>query len=59
VEDLARRYPTQVFLTLFGLPVSDRDQFIEWGELLVENASPAALELAATREVVESALALF
>lgn len=39
VEQLARLYPTQVFLTLFGMPVADRDQFIEWVETIVENAS--------------------
>jgi cytochrome P450 len=36
VADLGRLYPTQVFLTLFGLPVSDRDQFIGWAETIVE-----------------------
>jgi len=40
VADLARLYPTQVFLTLFGMPLEDRDQFIDWAETIIENASP-------------------
>lgn len=42
VADLARLYPTQVFLTLVGLPLEDRDQFIEWEEKIVDNALLAA-----------------
>jgi cytochrome P450 len=38
VADLARLYPTQVFLTLFGLPLDDRDQFIEWAETIIEHS---------------------
>lgn len=30
VSELAAVFPTQVFLTLFGLPLDMRDQFIEW-----------------------------
>lgn len=56
VADLGRLYPTQVFLTLFGLPLSDRDQFIDWAETIIEmstaNAEP-------TPEVLETAGALF
>jgi len=40
VADLARLYPTQVFLTLFGMPLEDRDQFILWAETIIEHASP-------------------
>jgi len=53
VEDLARLYPTQVFLTLFGLPLEYRDRFIAWGEAIVKattaevaEPSPETLELA-------------
>lgn len=59
VTDLARLYPTQVFLTLFGMPVSDRDRFIEWVETIVENVSPAAGTATQSPEVANSALALF
>ena len=38
IGDLARLYPTQVFLTSFGLPLEDRDQFIEWAEFVIEHA---------------------
>jgi cytochrome P450 len=58
VDDLARLYPTQVFLTMFGMPLEDRDQFIYWAETIIENSNrdPTA-ELAP--EVVECAGALF
>ena len=58
VTDLARLYPTQVFLTLFGLPLADRDMFIGWVEALVEG-STAASGTQASPEVVETAMALF
>jgi cytochrome P450 len=58
VEELARLYPTQVFLTVFGMPLADRDQFIHWAEAIIENTSDAgATELAP--EVMENAMALF
>jgi cytochrome P450 len=42
VADLGRLYPTQVFLTLFGMPLEDRDRFIEWAETIIENAGITA-----------------
>jgi cytochrome P450 len=30
MADLARDFPTQVFLTMFGLPLSDRDKLVGW-----------------------------
>jgi cytochrome P450 len=30
VRDLARPFPVQVFLTLFGLPLDDRDRLLNW-----------------------------
>lgn len=44
VADFARLYPTQVFLTLFGLPLEDRDRFIEWAEFIIEHSGSAATE---------------
>ena len=41
VADLAHLYPTQVFLTLFGMPLEDRDQFIEWAEFIIEHTGAA------------------
>jgi cytochrome P450 len=58
VADLARLYPTQVFLTLFGMPVEDRDQFIYWAETIIENSSRDNTVEPAP-EVVECATALF
>jgi cytochrome P450 len=58
VDDLARLYPTQVFLTLFGMPLEDRDQFIYWAETIIENSNrDPTVEL--PPEVVECAGALF
>lgn len=58
VADLARLYPTQVFLTLFGLPLEDRDRLIGWAETIIEHSghdpgSPPS------EEVVNSATELF
>jgi cytochrome P450 len=57
VHDIARLYPTQVFLTLFGLPLADRDQFIQWSEAIIENATVGSGE--PPPEVMENAMALF
>jgi cytochrome P450 len=56
IADLGELYPTQVILTLFGLPLADRDQFIHWSKVIVE-VSGAAGEV--TPERAESAMALF
>lgn len=58
VDDLARLYPTQVFLTLVGMPLKDRDQFILWSETLVENSLVAAGE-APRPEVTQAAGEMF
>ena len=58
IDDLARLYPTQVFLTLFGMPLVDRDRFIHWAETIIENSNrDPDVELAP--EVIECAGALF
>jgi len=57
VGDFARLYPTQVFLTLFGMPLADRDQFIAWSEFIVEHAGIDAAR--ANEEVVQTAGQLF
>ncbi|BBZ14826.1 cytochrome P450 [Mycobacterium branderi] len=35
VTDIAIPYPSQVFLTLYGLPLSDRDQLIRWKDAVI------------------------
>jgi len=40
VRDVARLYPTQVFLTLLGLPLTDRDQLVSWVETINEQSIP-------------------
>lgn len=55
VADLGRLYPTQVFLTLFGTPVSDRDKFIEWVETIVE-AGGVAQKRFGTRGMLRRAI---
>ena len=57
VGDIARLYPTQVFLTLFGLPVADRDRIIQWSEAIIENATVGSGD--PPPEVIENAMALF
>jgi len=57
MDDIARLYPTQVFLTLFGLPLSDRDRFIQWSETIIENTTVGTGEPAP--EAIENAMALF
>jgi cytochrome P450 len=52
ITDLAELFPTQVLLTLFGLPVADRDKFKLWSDALTSDASkseatPAAMEAGA------------
>jgi cytochrome P450 len=35
VNDIAIPYPSQVFLTLYGLPLADRDQLIRWKDAVI------------------------
>ena len=58
VTELARVYPVQVFLTLFGLPLNDTQRFLGWVEPLVEKASISG-EGEPDQEVVEAAMGLF
>jgi len=57
VTDIAKLYPTQVFLTLIGLPLEDRDQLIEWVATMNENSITGTGE--PTPIVVEAAMSLF
>jgi cytochrome P450 len=36
MADLAVPYPSQVFLTLFGLPLEDRDRLIAWKDAIID-----------------------
>lgn len=36
VTDVAIPYPSQVFLTLYGLPLADRDRLIGWKDAVIE-----------------------
>ena len=42
MADLATPYPSQVFLTLFGLPLHDRERFIGWKDAIIELSIPSA-----------------
>ena len=57
VPDLAVPFPSQVFLTLFGLPLADRDQLVGWKDAILELTNPTAFE--ASPESVEQAAELF
>jgi cytochrome P450 len=57
VTDLATPFPSQVFLTLFGLPMSDRDRLVQWKDSILEFTDPSSAE--ATPEVLAHAMELF
>jgi len=57
VPDLATPFPSQVFLTLFGLPMADRDRLVRWKDSILEFTDPSSAE--ATPEVLAHALELF
>jgi cytochrome P450 len=44
VADIAIPYPSQVFLTLFGLPLEDRDKLIAWKNSVIALADSPTLE---------------
>jgi hypothetical protein len=54
VADLAVPYPSQVFLTMFGFPLTDRDRLIRWKDAAIRMAStahPPAEDVAAGMEL--------
>jgi cytochrome P450 len=57
VPELATPFPSQVFLTLFGLPMADRDKLVAWKDSILEFTDPSSAE--ATPEVLAHALELF
>ncbi len=61
VAEVAAKFPIQVFLTLFGLPLDMRDQFIEWKNAVL-NLSAASGQTSvdeAAQEGMQKALELF
>jgi cytochrome P450 len=44
MSQIAIPYPSQVFLTLFGLPLADRDRLIGWKDAVINLADGADLE---------------
>jgi cytochrome P450 len=57
VADLATPFPSQVFLTLFGLPMADRDRLVHWKDAILAFTDPSSAE--PTPEVLTFALELF
>jgi cytochrome P450 len=51
VEDLAVPLPAQVFLTLFGLPVDDRDRLNTWKDGLLRSQPPGPGETRGERAI--------
>jgi cytochrome P450 len=48
MADIAIPYPSQVFLTLFGLPLEDRDRLIAWKDAVINmdlTATPDGVDL--------------
>ncbi len=44
VSELAIPYPSQVFLTFYGLPLADRDQLVKWKDAVIDLADGVTLE---------------
>jgi cytochrome P450 len=44
MADIAIPYPSQVFLTMFGLPVKDRDRLIAWKDAVIALSQAPSLE---------------
>ena len=57
ITELATPYPSQVIMTLFGLPLEDRDKFLEWNRLILEAQERRDSE--PTPEQAAGGLALF
>ena len=56
VAELAALYPTQVFLTLYGLPLSDRDVLTRWVRVILDRPH---IDTAPSEEHAEATHALF
>ena len=46
MADLATPYPSQVFLTLFGLPLEDRERLIAWKDAIISMSLETELDSA-------------
>jgi len=57
MADLASPFPSQVFLTLFGLPLEDRDRLVRWKEAILQFTDPGNDEV--SPEGLTQALELF
>jgi cytochrome P450 len=44
VNDIAIPYPSQVFLTLYGLPLADRDRLVHWKDTVIALADLPTLD---------------
>ena len=55
MAEIAIPYPSQVFLTLFGLPLEDRDQLIEWKDKVIALSEAPSLEGADLTPAIELA----
>jgi cytochrome P450 len=57
IADLATPFPSQVFLTLFGLPLEDRDKLVQWKESVLAAVDPGNSE--PTPESLQHGLELY
>jgi cytochrome P450 len=54
MKDLARLYPFQVFLDLYGLPLEDRDRLIAWKDAVIaDKPYVTEMDLAPARDLYE------
>jgi cytochrome P450 len=55
IGDIAIPYPSQVFLTLFGLPLEDRDRLIAWKDAVIALSEAPSMESADLTPALELA----
>jgi cytochrome P450 len=53
MSELAIPYPSQVFLTLFGLPLQDRDRLVGWKDAIIDLGLLESLEGADLTPAIE------
>jgi len=57
VSQIAVPYPTQALLTLFGLPLEDRDQLVDWMRVIFSHPDPQGEPVPAVALAAEELLA--
>ncbi len=59
VTDLSYKFPTQAILTLFGLPLEQLPQFLDWATGIIKDANITNLGQEPPQRVIDCSIALF